>query len=119
MPEKPYTATLSQSQDRRGFSVIYRHPAVTDDSGKVGRRVRRGLGTRDETEATQLVEQLNVLLAERSFWDRAARPTAAARFDERVVEIFFAPMTPERLDFQSIRDEIIPLPGLDEDYRRV
>jgi hypothetical protein len=115
---KAYTATLSQSQGRQGFSVIFRHPAVADASGKLGKRVRRGLGTRDEGEATRLVEELNVLLADPSFWDRATRSSATARYDERVVEIFFGPMTPERLDFKAIRDEVIPLPGSDEGYRR-
>lgn len=113
-----YRATLSQSQGRQGYSVIFRHPVVEDATGKPGRRVRRGLGTRDHGEATLLVEELNGLLADQSYWDRVMRQTAATTLDGRVVEIFFGPMTPERLDFASMRDEIVPLPGLAEGYRR-
>lgn len=121
MPRGSYTATLSQSQGRSGFSVIFRHPVLKDDAtGKPGRRVRRGLGTRDESEANRLKAQLNELLKEVRFHDVSARAEAERRFDERVVDIFFHKMLPEQTDFMALRNEAIPLPDSTPDgYRRV
>lgn len=120
-PAKPYTASLSKSQGRTGWSVIFRHPARHDDAtGKFGVRVRRGLGTRDEAEAERLRTELNEILADGSFHDVAARAEAARRFDPRVVEIFFDKMVPEEIDFRALRDDVIRLPDAEhDDYRRV
>src|SRR5579871_5194098 len=67
MIAKPYVASLSKSQGRAGWSVIFRHPVRIDEAtGKTGVRVRQGLGTRDEAEAKQLLNQLNDLLDRKS-----------------------------------------------------
>lgn len=99
--------------------MIFRHPARLDLSGKVGRRVRRGLGTTDETEADRLVAQLSELLADSDFWDPTARQRAEEHFDARVVDIFFDGIEGRRLNFQQIRDEALPLPDAELDYRTV
>ncbi len=119
-PIKHYTASLSQTQNRAGWSIIFRHPARHDDStGKPGKRIRRGLGTRDESEAIKLRDQLNELLAEPRFWDPTARPEAEERFDKRVVDIFYHGMMPEQHDYFGVRDSFIPLPNSEtSDYRR-
>jgi len=70
---KYYTASKSQSQGREGWAVIFRHPVRLDGTGKPGRRVRRGLGTNDETLATQLVAELNEILQRPELWEPAAR----------------------------------------------
>ena len=116
-----YTASLSQTQGRSGYSVIFRHPARRDDaSGRSGVRVRRGLGTRDGVEAERLREELNVLLGDRRFHDPDARAEAARRFDPRVVDIFFDKMVPEEIDFPALREAVIPLPESGPDgHRRV
>ncbi len=121
MAKVNYTASLSQSQGRTGYSVIFRHPVRVDEAtGRPGLRVRRGLGTKDEGEANGLRAELNVLLADATFHDPAARKEAERRFDARVVEIFFDRMAPEEFDFTSIRDRVIPLPASEPDgYRRV
>lgn len=121
MSKGSYQASLSQSQGRSGYSVIFRHPARQDDAtGRPGVRVRRGLGTRDQAEAERLRDQLNDLLADRRYHDPAARAEAERRFDPRVVEIFFHKMVPEELDFAALRDEAIPLPPSEPDgYRHV
>lgn len=116
---KYYKASKSRNQGRESWSAIFRHPARLDASGKHGRRVRRGLGTPDEEEATRLVEQLNELLATPSLWEPAARSLAAGRFDERVVEIFYEGSEASETDFPSIRDGILPMPAADAGYRRV
>src|SRR5437867_10354542 len=96
MPEKRYTANLSRSQGRTGWSIIFRHPVRRDDAtGQAGLRIRRGLGTRDDKEAERLKSELNELLAQSQYWDFAARAEAERRFDHRVVDIFYDKMVAE------------------------
>lgn len=120
MTAKPYVASLSKSQGRAGWSVIFRHPVRMDEAtGKTGVRVRQGLGTRDEAEAKELLSQLNELLAQPQYHDAAARAEAERRFDKRVVEIFFYKMVPEETDYRTIRNDFIRLPDSKNDgYRR-
>jgi hypothetical protein len=118
--QKFYTAAPSRNQGRGSWSVIFRHPTRHDaNTGKPGRRVRRGLGTADEHEARTLVEQLNDLLSSPELWEPAARARAVDRFDERVVDIFYEGAEASRLDFEAVRDEALVLPGRDDGYRRV
>ena len=121
MTTRNYTASLSQSQGRSGYSIIFRHPARRDETtGKPGVRVRRGLGTRDKAEAEQLRDELNQLLADSRYRDPAARAEAEQRFDSRVVDIYFHKMIPEEFDFRALRDESIPLPRRERNgYRHV
>ena len=121
MAPQHYTASLSQSQGRAGWSVIFRHPVRQDPAtGRAGIRVRRGLSTRDPKEAERLRDELNQLLAEPRYHDPAARAEAGRRFDPRVVEIFYYKMVPEEVDFAEVRERAIPLPSSEDgDYRRV
>lgn len=121
MSKRAYSASLSQSQGRTGYSVIFRHPARLDDAtGRPGVRVRKGLGTRDAAEAEQLRRELNELLADPRYHEPAARAEAGRRFDSRVVDIFFDKMVPEELDFAGLREAVIPLPPSEADgYRRI
>lgn len=118
--EKRFVAALSRSQGRNAWAVIFRHPVRIDpNTGKVGLRVRQGLGTTDEGEADQLKEQLNQLLADEAYWNLSARSDAEKRFHRRVVEIFFHGMEPEENDFGAIRESIITLPtAQNSEYRR-
>lgn len=115
-----YTAALSRSQGRSAWAAIFRHPARIDpNTGKPGLRVRQGLGTADEAEATALKDQLNALLADETYWSVSAKAEAEKRFPQRVVEIFFHGMEAEASDFAAIREQIIALPSSkDSDYRR-
>ena len=121
MDHPRYSASLSRTQGRSGYSVIFRHPVRRfDATGKPGIRVRRGLGTRDEAEAARLRDELNVLLDNARYHDPAARPEADRRFDPRVVEIFFDKMVPEETDYAGLRDDVIALPESGPTgYRRV
>jgi len=117
---KFYTASRSRNQGREAWSVIFRHPARLDlATGRTGRRVRRGLGTSDETEATMLVDQLNELLSTPELWEATARATAVGRFDARIIDIFYEGLEAVEVDFAELRDAILPLPGNDEGYRTV
>ena len=120
-PTRTYTATLTTTGARRGWSAIFRHPVLTErGTGEAGRRVHRGLGTRDKAEAETLVGQLNELLADRSYWSPAAQAHATRRFDPRVVSIFFDELLPEGPGSTHLREEIIPLPtSARNDYRQV
>jgi hypothetical protein len=114
---KPYTASKSRTQGRDGWSVIFRHPVRIDPgTGRPGRRVRRGLGTSDDAEADHMVEQINEILATPDLWERSARLRAAARFDERVVDVFYEGMEMALINFTALRDDLIALPG---GYRHV
>ena len=116
---KPYKASLSRTQGRQSYSIIFRHPVRKDpNTGKPGRRVRAGLGTKDETEASQLVNQMNELLANSDFWTIGAQATARGRFDTRIVDIFFHDIVPQPTDFMNVREQVIPIPSSDDsDYR--
>ncbi len=118
--DKRFVASLSRSQGRSAWAVIFRHPARIDpNTGKTGLRVRQGLGTENESDAANLRDQLNQLLADDFFWNLSAKSEAETRFLPRVVEIFFHGMTPEENDFGLIRESIIELPrSKDSDYRR-
>lgn len=121
MSPRPFRASLSQSQGREGWSVIFRHPLKTDKAtGKPGRRVRKGLDTRERLDAEEVVRQLNALLGNEDYWSLSAKPTASARFDPRVVKVFYDDLAPENWDFFAVRDGAIPLPSSDEsEYKRV
>ena len=121
MNRRRYSASLSQTQGRLGYSVIFRHPVRRSDAtGKPGLRVRCGLGTRDEAEAARLRDELDVLLGNDRYHASGARSEAERRFDPRVVNIFFDRMVPEVTDFAALRDAAIALPESDPDgYRRV
>lgn len=117
---KFYTASKSRNQGREAWSVIFRHPARLDmASGKHGRRVRRGLGTSDEMEASLMVEQLNEILTTPELWEATARSTALGRFDERIVDIFYDGLESTTVDFQELREALLPLPTEEEGYRTV
>lgn len=117
---RAYVATLSRSQGREGWSVIFRHPVLTDRAtGKPGRRVRRGAATPDKREAQRLVDQLNDIFKDPSLWELSSKTRAAAQFHPRVVEIFYGEMVPELADFFALRESIIPLPPVESEYRRI
>ena len=111
----------SLSKGRAGWCVIFYHPLARTDGGKP-RRVRRGLGTADETRARALVDQLNLLIDDPGMHTPAGREQASTKYDERIVAAFFDCMQPESHDGWAIRDEMLPLPGgtdSDDRYARV
>lgn len=116
---KYYRASKSRSQGRDSWSVIFRHPIRLDASGKPGRRVRRGLGTKDEAEADRLVSEVNELLHSEELWEPAARDALSSRFDARALDIFYDRVEPKSHDPEALRDELLPLPDADQDYRSV
>ena len=114
-----YRASKTRSQNRPGWSVIFSHPRRTDTRGKFGLKVRRGLGTQDDTEADRLVAQLNELLANSSWWSLDRRSQAEKQFDEVVVSAFFDNMEAGQVDSKKLREDMIQLPTPKDGYARV
>lgn len=115
---KRYFATKSRSQGREGWCALFRHPVRKDANGRPV-RVRKGLGTQDESEADQSIEKLNRLLGDETYWPLSARERAEREFGARVAAIFYGDMEATETDPWAQREEVIPLPGADEGYVRV
>ena len=113
-----YKATKTRSS-RPGWSVTFRHPRRTDSRGKLGLKVRRGLGTADEVEADILVEQLNELLNEQAWWSIDRRREAEMKFNDVVVSVFFDGMETGKINSANLREGRIPLPSQNDGYARV
>lgn len=114
----PYGAAKNRSQGREGWCILFRHPLRKSPQGKP-LRVRRGLGTRDDAEADELVEQMNRLLADESYWTPAARERASREIHPRIVSIFYNDIEAKFEDPWALRDLVIPLPSPDDGYARV
>lgn len=113
-----FRASLSKSQGRGSWCVIFNHPLRSTKSGKPGLRTRRGLGTSDQEEAQELVDQLNQILEDQKFWNHSEKNRAKNEFHPKVVSAFYDDISPEHHDPWAIREEIIPLPSIEEGYVR-
>lgn len=116
--EQKFRASLSKSQGRGSWCVIFNHPLRSTKSGKPGLRVRRGLGTSDQEEAQGLVDQLNQILDDQKFWNPSEKNRAEQEFHPKVASAFYDDITPEHRDSWAIREEIITLPTKEEGYVR-
>ena len=114
-----YTASLSTTPGRPGFSVSFRHPCRIDSKGKPGLKMRRGLGTNDKAKAEALVAQMNQLLQEESWWTAAKHRDALEAFDSRIVDAFYDGIQAGTTDSYEIRNGVIPMPGKAEGYAKV
>jgi|GEM_PF-3273499 len=83
-----FRSAKSRSQGRLGWCILFRHPLYRDMRNR-SVRVRKGLSTRDESEADMLVSQMNRLLQDESYWTKSSRERASQEFDPRVVAIFY------------------------------
>lgn len=111
MKEKIKKASLSRSQGKDSWCIIFRHPLVNDVTGMQKLRVRRGLGTTDKEEAQALVDQMNKILAEPAFHKISAKAEAEKLFDRQVVAAFYDRLEPATFDSWTDREAAIPMPG--------
>jgi energy-coupling factor transporter ATP-binding protein EcfA2 len=81
--------------------------------------MRRGLGTADPEEADQLVEQMNIILSDPSWWNATRRGEAERQFAAPVVLAFFEEIQAGQPDPLATREIQIPLPSRDDGYARV
>lgn len=114
-----FTASKSQSQGRPGFSISFRHPLRTDSKNRPGLKVRRGLNTADEIEADRLVQHMNELLSDETWWNVTRRQEAESRFGKVIVDAFFDDIQAGQPDSLSLRESHLPLPTKDDGYARV
>lgn len=113
-----YRASKTRS-NRPGWSVTFNHPRRIDPRGKFGLKVRRGLGTGDDTRADYLVGQLNEVLADPSWWSLDRRAEASQRFDAIVVSAFFDGIEVGKIKSKERREEMLPLPTPVDGYARI
>ena len=113
-----YKASKTRS-NRPGWSVTFNHPRRTDARGKYGLKVRRGLGTADDAEADRLVDQLDALLSDPSWWSLDRRADAEHRFASVIVAAFFDGIEVGKVRSKDLREEVLPLPTPEEGYARV
>jgi hypothetical protein len=86
---KYYTASKSRSQGRTFYSIIFRHPMRKDSTKRSGLRIRKGLGTSNPEDADKLVDQMNEILGDSTFWNIGARSTAEKLYDSIIVSAFY------------------------------
>ena len=114
----PSRASKTRS-NRPGWSVTFRHPVRTDSRGQRGLKVRRGLGTADDTEADRLIAELNELLEDERWWSGDRRLEAERKFSPIVVSAFFDGIEAGPVNSQARRDQIIPLPNGEDGYSHI
>lgn len=116
-----YKATPKQNPGRKGWLIEFRHPLRKDTNGKPGRKIRKGLGTDDATEAERLAEQLTELLANESLWSVGGKAEAERRFDPKVIEVFYEEFTgaEAQLGPAVARDKFLTMPTAKEGYAKV
>ena len=119
MEKQKYTASLSRSKGRNNWCIIFRHPLRLTTEGNPGRRVRRSIGTTDKKEAERLVDQLNMLLSDKSMWTPNSIVLAERKYDERIVSAFYDNLTPALHDSKKIRDRILPLPDKEDGFSKI
>ena len=104
---------------RPGWSATFRHPVRTDSRGQKGLKVRRGLGTTDDAEADRMIEELNHLLGNESWWNGDRRSDAERQFTPVVVSAFYDGIEAGDLDSEGHRQAFIPMPNRDTGYSQV
>lgn len=114
-----YTAAKVRPREGATWILTFRHPLKLDPRGKAGRKMRRSAGTSDDRRAEELLEQLNALLADDSWFSADRQVDAAKQFDEIVVRAFYDELTAPTSRSQDVRETLIPMPAPDEGYSRV
>lgn len=113
-----YTASKVRS-GRPGWTASFRHPLRRDNRGRLGLKVRRGLGTTNEAEADALVAQLQNLIDDKAWHHAERRKEAEKIFAPVVVSAFFHGVDVGSEKSEELREAKIPLPGRDEAYSRI
>jgi len=103
-------ARIGQNRDRNGFYVEFRHPKRLDANGKLGKKIRRGVGTERES-AEAVLADLQGILSDEYWWTIDRKLEAESKFDDKLaVSIFYEGMEATAPDYKGTRDRILPLP---------
>jgi hypothetical protein len=116
---KEFNVASKSRSNRPGWSISFRHPLRNDSRGRAGLKMRRGLGTSDEAEAETMVDEMNAILSDKSWWNAAKRQEAVLRFSKPVVDAFYDEIQAGRQDSESLRESHIHLPNKDDGFPRV
>ncbi len=81
--------------------------------------MRRGLGTSDEKQADAMVEEMNTILSDQSWWNASKRQEAELRFSKPVIEAFYDEIQAGREDTEVLREAHINLPTSEAGYSRI
>ncbi|MCX9010165.1 MAG: hypothetical protein OIN66_03480 [Candidatus Methanoperedens sp.] len=110
-----------RNADGKVWSIIYNHPLRQDSSGKKGRLMRRSLGTTDSKVAEELVCEMKELLSNESLWNETGRHEAETKYDSIIISAFYDSINPQisNGDTISIRENLLPLPSIDDGYNRI
>ena len=119
MTAQRYTASKSPTKDGTAWVISFRHPLRKDARGKQGRKVRRGLGTPDETRAQELIDEMNILLGDPAWHSIAKRADAERRFDPVIVRAFYDDIESAPSNTWDIRNEVLRLPLPEDGYAKV
>lgn len=119
MEKTHHTARKVKPKDRESWVIEFRHPLLKDSAGKSGKKIRKGLGTQDESIAEELVQQMNVILSSESLWNAGAKSIALSKFNPGIVEAFYSEIEYLLQDYEKIRESIIPLKTPSDGYARV
>ena len=119
MVRQTYTAAKTRSQGRSAWAISFRHPVKRDPRTNSGMKIRRGLGTSDDAQADQLVDQMNILLGRESWWSISQRERASREFAPVIVSAFFDSLEPESRDTAAIREHHIAMPDRSQGYARI
>ena len=102
-----FTAKLSPG--RKKWCVLFRHPKLSDVSGKP-RRVRYGIGTEIREEAEKILADLNEILAKEELWSPGAKEIALRDYHPTAIACFYEGIEVRIVDPWVKREEAIQLP---------
>lgn len=117
MSIEKYTATKSRS-NRPGWSMTFRHP-LRNYRGRAGLKMRRGLNTANDMDADRMIEEMNAILGDQSWWSATRRKEAEQRFSKQIVSAFYDEIQAGRDDPEALREAILNLPSKDDGYSRI
>jgi hypothetical protein len=91
------------------YNISFHHPIVRE--GSIGKKIHRGLKVSTKTEADVLKREMDELLevAEATPTLLPARSTAEGKYAGVIVAAFYDCMTPEPVDYQALRERLMPL----------
>lgn len=94
------------------WNMSFHHPICRE--GSIGKKIHRSLKVSDESEAQELRQQMNDLLARAetpSLLPTRSHAIAEKRYARVVIDAFFDCITPEPVDYLGLRERAMPLPA--------
>lgn len=114
-----YTARKLKPTGKESWVIEFRHPLLKDNTGKIGRKVRKGLGAISETEADLLINQMNILLSDETFWKSSSKALASDKFNIGIVNAFYNELDYKIYNHENSREAKIPLKTSNQGYSQV